>query len=123
MAAEYILAGRDVFVSFPTGFGKSAIYQVCHLSSLTIRAVMKFLRSEGAYHFPENPVVVIASPLKALMDQVTILRKKGLTAAVVEESPETDSRVKKGLCSLVYGSPEALVGSKKWLGALQMSHL
>ena len=65
---------------------------------------MKFLRSEGAYHFPENPVVAIASPLKALMDvdQVTIL---GLTAAVVGESPETDSLVMKGLWSLVYGSP------------------
>ena len=55
---------------------------------------MKFLRdrSEGAYHFPENPVVVIASPLKALLnvDQVTVL---GLTAAVVGESPEIDSLV------------------------------
>ena len=77
---------------------------------------MKFLRSEGAYHFPENPVVVIASPLKALMDvdQVTIL---GLTAAVVE-SPEIDYLVRKGLWSLVYGSPEALVGFKKRLDAL-----
>ena len=40
-AAEYIIAGRDVFVSFPTGFDKSAIYQV-------FLSVMKFLRSEGA---------------------------------------------------------------------------
>ena len=32
-------------------------------------------KSAGAYRFPENPVVVIASPLKALMDvdQVAIL--------------------------------------------------
>ena len=83
---------------------------------------MKFLRSEGAYHFSENPVVVIASPLKALMDidQVTIL---GLTAAVVGESPEINSLVMKGLWSLVYGSPEALVGFKKRLDALQMSPL
>ena len=112
-AAEYILAGRDVFVSFPTGFDKSAIYHV-------LPSVMKFLRFEGPYHSPENPIVVIASPLKALIDQVTIL-VLGLTAAV--GSPETDSLVMKGLWSLACGSPEALVGSKKWLDALQMSPL
>ena len=64
-ACEYILNGRDVFVTFPTGFGKSIIYQC-------LPSVMKFLRTCGM-GFPANPVVLVVCPLKSLMDdQVSV---------------------------------------------------
>ena len=90
-ACEYILNGRDVFVTFPTGFGKSIIYQC-------LPSVMKFLRTCGM-DFPANPVVC---PLKSLMDdQVSTLRKKGVSATVVGTNSEANSLIRRGMCSLV----------------------
>ena len=87
-ACEYILNGRDVFVTFPTGFGKSIIYQC-------LPSVMKFLRTCGM-DFPANPVVPVVCSLKSLMDdQVSTLRKKGVSATVVGTNSEADSLIRR----------------------------
>lgn len=116
-AADYLLNGRDVFATLPTGSGKSVIFQV-------LPSLMKYARAGGDYDFPDDPVVLIVCPLNALIhDQVSALRKKGLSAAIVGETAETDSLVKKCMFSLVYSSPEALVGSDQWMDALQQQPL
>ena len=68
-AIKSVLRGEDVFVSVPTGFGKSLMYQILPICT------RKLLRSCGST-LPADliPVVVVVSPLIALMqDQVSKL--------------------------------------------------
>ena len=100
---EYLLNGRDVFATFPTGFGKFAIFQVLPI-------VTHELGTAGVNLFAKHPIVLVLSPLKSLMeDQVTGLLSKELSAAIIEASSERDFRIKQGCYSFVYGSPEVLV--------------
>ena len=78
-----VLNGRDAFVSLPTGFGKSLIYQVPAM-------------------IVERPTIVI-SPLIALMaDQEHALRKRGVPVIAfhsrlrVAERRAALARLKKG---------------------------
>ena len=92
---EYLLNGRDVFATFATGFGKSAIFQVLH-------KVMHQLRTAGVNLFAKHPIVLVLSPLKSLMeDQVTGLLSKRLSAAIIGASSERDSRIKQRCYSFV----------------------
>ena len=103
---EYLLNGRDVFATFPTSFGRSAIFQVLSI-------VMHELRIAEVNRFAKHPIVLVFSPLKSLMeDQVTGLLSKQLSAAIIEASSEGDCRIKQGCYSFVYGSFEAIVGSE-----------
>ena len=49
------LAGKDVFALLPTGFGKSLIYQLAPLVAKKLGQV-------------KNPIVVVVSPLTALIE-------------------------------------------------------
>ena len=63
------LCGNSVFVSLPTGFGKSLIYQLCAKALVSLRP------SDIGFH----PFILMVSPLISLMqDQVASLRSKGL---------------------------------------------
>ena len=100
---EYLLNGRDVFATFPTGFGKSAIFQFLPI-------VTHELRTAGVNLFAKHPIVLVLSPLKALLeDQVIGLLSKELSAVIIGASCERDSRIKQGCCSFVYDSLEVLV--------------
>ena len=64
--------GRDVFVSLPTGFGKSLCYMLLPL-------VLDYLAVESG---GGKAIVVVISPLIALMeDQVASYSAKGIKAA------------------------------------------
>ena len=66
---ETFLNGRDVFVSLPTGSGKSLCYAL-------LPAVFDSLRTS------ERSIVIVVSPLTALMkDQVQSLERRGVRAA------------------------------------------
>lgn len=94
---------KNVFVTAPTGAGKSVLFQV------------------PALYLAENynAVTVVVEPLIALMeDQVKGLRDRGVTNAVALNSNLSYSdrlsaieRIKRGELSLVYLSPELLLGS------------
>ena len=100
---EYLLNGRDVFATFPTGFGKSAIFQVLPI-------VTHELHTARVSLFAKDPIFLVPSPLKSLMgDQVTGLLSKGLSAAIIGAISEHDSCIKQGCYSFVYGSHEAYV--------------
>ena len=92
---------RDVFVNLPTGFGKSLIFQMAPL-------VVKEL------NLCENPSIIVVSPLVTLMqDQVTQLRKQGISAISLSEAVVNHDKLKSGLYTFIYSSPESLLNNER----------
>lgn len=93
----------DVFVTAPTGAGKSILFQ---LPALYLAQRMKVL-------------TLVVEPLKALMHgQVQSLRKRGVKDVVAinsdltfEERQEAYSEIRDGVYSVIYLSPELLLES------------
>lgn len=94
-AITSIAEGNDTLVIFPTGAGKSLIYQLAAVCS--------------------KKTAVVISPLISLMDdQVTKLRSLGITAFTVNSSTSMNTRVQAfdrmrtnpGSISLLYVTPE-----------------
>lgn len=101
-AVKMFLSGKDVFISLPTGSGKSACY--CCLPSLydALRNL-----SGGAKH---HSIVVVVSPLVSLMvDQVAKLRRtSGLKAGYIGGDCDT-TEVETGEFDIIFTSPESLL--------------
>ena len=67
------VSGTNIFLSLPTGFGKSLVFQI----ALLVHAKL----SLGRDGFAANPVIIIISPLVSLMeDHTSYLRKCGISA-------------------------------------------
>ena len=78
-AAREFLRGQDVFVSLPTGSGKSCCYGCLPLAFNSLRK-------------SSSSVVIVISPLKALMlDQTQIFNAKGIEA--IYAGDELDEKV------------------------------
>ena len=107
-AAREFVKGQDVFVSIPTGSGKSLCYGCLPLVYDSLRSKTRGSKS----------IVVVVSPLKALMlDQVRAFCAKGLESAYVsgeDEGGAVARGVENGDYPLVFMSPEALVSSCRW---------
>ena len=98
---EFVV-GQDVFVSLPTGFGKSFCY-------ILLPRIFDLLRGV------ENTcVLIVVSPLIALMkNQVASITKIGLSDTYASDrdtklASTSEQSVKKGNFSIVFISPEAL---------------
>ena len=79
------ICGEEVFVNLPTGSGKSLIFQMVPLIHMCMH------ENVSAIHWKKNPVIIIISPLLALMqDQVKKLSFLGFKAAFVglEQDPK-----------------------------------
>ena len=110
-AIEAICRGDDVFVSLPTGFGKSICFH-----DLPFLFDRKLGRMDGE----RKSCVIVISPLISLMvDQVRNLRASGVEAVVIssvsrqsvdEEFLANEENLRS--CSLIYSSPEALLHTK-----------
>ena len=75
---EFVFRGKDVFVWFPTGFGKSICYQALPYM---------FDHKLGRSNVDCKSVVLVVSPLVSLMvDQVTSLRSAGVGAAILRSA-------------------------------------
>ncbi len=109
-AIQSLLKGINVFMSVPTGFGKSLVYQLLPFCA-------ERLLHSSSWEF-KTPVVVIVSPLVSLMhDQVSKLAAKGVNAVCISGDVDLDDAyalVTEGRFTHVFGSPEAFVGSRKW---------
>ena len=106
------IEGKDVFVSLPTGYGKSLCYAL--LPSI-------FNTKKGLTE--KTSICLIVSPLIALMkDQSSFFTQKGISAGFVGDKVSTDKeckrRIRKGEFQLVFISPEALFLTTEWRGML-----
>ena len=102
------MKGKVVFVSTPTGSGKSLCYSCLPL-------VFDSLRSGDK----QEAIVVVVSPLNALMlDQVQAFMANGVKCAYVDvqesDSGSLHNVMEKGEFSLVFMSPESLVRGCRW---------
>ena len=95
--------GNDVFVSLPTGSGKSLCYWV-------LPFVFNFLRKRT------DSIVIVVSPLVALMkDQVNILETFGVKAVYVGGANTAVGEViKQGQFNILFFSPECLLTQLDW---------
>ena len=106
-ALEAFSRGKNVFVSLPTGYGKSLCYEL-------IPRIFDMLRSED-----KASIAIIISPLISLMqDQATIFNQKGISSICVghkdHATGESGRNIFKGKYQLIFISPEVLFGSLEW---------
>lgn len=103
-----IVQGKDVFVSLPTGYGKSICYIVLPSLFDALRKVEK------------KSIVLVVSPLIALMrDQVASNTAMGMKSTYISDKENTKKQtaIRNGEFQIVYISPEALV-LLKWRNIL-----
>jgi len=105
-AIKAFFCGNDIFVSLPTGYGKSLIYQ-------SIPIIASILTKKPSTMF-------IISPLRALMqDQVQYLN--GLNSIFIHAVALTEQteehlleQVMAGEFTHVFGSPESFLAHENW---------
>ncbi|OLN88996.1 ATP-dependent DNA helicase RecQ [Colletotrichum chlorophyti] len=118
-AITRIISGHSTVVVFPTGGGKSLCYQVPAV------AIKELDRETGSRSPEDSGVSVVISPLIALMkDQVDALRRRGISAAVLdstqsrEEFVDIHQKMACGKLDLLYCAPERL-NNEGFLASLQ----
>ena len=106
----YFVKGNDVFVSLPTGFGKSLCY-------ILLPAVFDALWKQSKKY-----IILVVSPLIALMnDQLDVLNAMKITAAKLSSSNSLElNNIKKGHIQVLFISPENLV-ALEWQNMLASS--
>ena len=103
-AIFHFAQGSDVFVALPTGYGKSLIY-----------ACLPRLYDNLRGHSDPKCIIIVISPLKALMDdQCRSFNELGLTAGRVSNKEIPLDYFLMGKLQIVLVSPESLVGSGYW---------
>ena len=103
-AIVYIANSCDVFMSLPTGYGKSLCY-------VMLPRLFNMLRGTAS-----TSIVLAVSRLIALMkDQVAIFTVKGILTAYVSDREDctgaTRRSMRKGEHEVMYMSPEALLST------------
>jgi len=123
-----IVSGKDVFVSLPTGYGKSIIYGILPLLFDKLKG--KILRGYSGdshridffYIGCKGSIVVCISPLTAIMmDQKSNFAPKGVDANFVgeaQEDPTTIANVLQGKVQLLFISPELILNNRSYRNML-----
>ena len=104
------LGGNDVFVSLPTGYGKSLCYAA-------LPWAFDILLKRDSSNMSKRSIVIVISPLLALIqDQLASLSVKGLDVGCItgDSTEEQRSRVQQGCCQIVFFSPESLLSGSHW---------
>ena len=103
-AVYLFVGGKDVFISLPTGYGKSICFALLPLV---------FDRMRGDV----GAIVLCISPLTALMmEQRTKFSVRGISTEYIsfQQDIETMDRVRKGMVQLLYVSPESILSNPQW---------
>ena len=105
-----LLDGHDVFVSLPTGFGKSFCFQCLPLVNDYLSGCQ------------ESSIVVVVEPTAAVMrDHVEALLAKGRKAAFIKHK-QRDSTIRQGVIEgkyqYIYISPESLTENQRYRNML-----
>lgn len=102
-----LITGGNAAVIFPTGGGKSVVYQVPALAFDEYDEICGRTRGKG--------VTLVVSPLIALMkDQVDALKRKGVAAAAMDSTQDREAwldtcdKLRTGQLKLLYVAPERL---------------
>ena len=111
-AIQGFLQGRDVFVSLPTGSGKSLCYAI-------LPKVFDILRKKRC-----ESIAIVVSPLISIMkDQVDSLTSKGVSSIYVtknmDNSDQVERRLYEGRYQVIFFSPEAIVCDDTWRDMVQ----
>lgn len=94
------LGGDVMFVTLPTGQGKSLIYQICPV----VAKELSFLGQQ----FPNAPLLVVICPLSSLIsNQISSCERIGLKACKVE-AVNTTSLLNECNFDIVFASLEVL---------------
>ena len=112
-AVKAFVEGKDVFVSLPTGYGKSLCY-----------ALLPLVFDKRMEKEERRSIVMVVSPLIALMkDQLAKFTERGITAVCISDlesmNKESRRKVVNGEYQLVYISPEALFLRTDWRAMLE----
>ena len=116
-AVRHVYNGKDVFLWLPTGFSKSVCYEL-------LPFVMDYKRGKRGNGQESYSTVLVVSPLVSLMiDQVTSLRKRGVTAGILSGHPGVSNELLATAGSIskysfLFSAPEAIIGVEKWREAL-----
>ena len=104
-AIRAFVRGKDVFVSLPTGFGKSLCYALLPLVFDSLR------RKEGS-------IALVISPLTSLMmEQRSKFAVKGIRAEYVGQLQQDIlalAAIKNRDFQLLYVSPECILSNPQW---------
>ena len=108
-ALTSFLRGHDLFVSLPTGFGKSVIFQAAPL------CVDYLSKLQDPNICTPKSLVVVVMPLKSLIaDQLT--RASDLNIEAVDVTGGVTDHISEGISSgkfsVLYASPESLLGDE-----------
>ncbi len=125
---EAVYNGSDTFVWFPTGYGKSLCYQL-------LPFMFDFRRGSTEAQDTHRCCVIVISPLLALMvDHVSSLRSRGVSAAILsaailsgnagvdKQYLASEADIKSGCFRLLYSCPEAVVGADRCLLEPSLCH-
>lgn len=111
-AIKYVVETKnDVFVSLPTGCGKSLIYCSLPIVYSSLGSLKSATKSDIKH------IVIVVSPLINLMkDQVSRLTSCGITAIALTEALSEDKiqALINGEFSIVFGSPESWLNNDRW---------
>ena len=126
-AIQSFLSGNDVFVSLPTGYGKSIIYAILPLIYDRIRGKVQFqftnIRLPSYHAGKKGSLILCISPLTAIMmDQRAKFVGMGISAEYVGEGqkdPTAWRRVLNGEVQLIYISPENLLCNPQYRNMLR----
>ena len=98
---SHFLSGRDVFVSLPTGGGKSLCYCLLPKAFDILRGTSSCSKTQS--------IAIVVSPLVSLMiDQVRHITERNVSAVYVGDC-KSEEDVCNGVYQLVFLSPEALL--------------
>ena len=121
-----LLQGRDVFLAYPTGSGKSAIYQLFPFVKEICDDIL--LGHEGTVptNYASKYMALVVQPLISLMkDQITSMQQRNISAARLQSEKELQSKrtrastetveddVRK--CTILLASPEAVLETHREL--------